>query len=186
MKVNLRRFEDLKIRLKKSSKMKRLHEGISRTDLQTFKSSKIFQEFIFKSSYLRRFYETPSSNLQFSWRLNIRRFIRRLMCHLHSELRKNSDSEGPGFFSLIRITYVRTYIRYEIFLFFSKYITMDKNDIFRYKILPQQSWWFCALISPQFFDSSSSTNGLIDILSVFSDHHKNHLYLWVLNIVTSG
>ena len=33
MKVNLRRFEDLKIRLKKSLKMKHLHEGISRTDL---------------------------------------------------------------------------------------------------------------------------------------------------------
>ena len=55
MKVNLRRFEDMKIRLKKSSKMKHLREGISRTDLQIFISSKIIQEFIFKSSYLRRF-----------------------------------------------------------------------------------------------------------------------------------
>jgi hypothetical protein len=57
MKVNLRRFEDLKIRLKKSSKMKPLREGISRTDLQIFMSSKIIEEFIFKSSYLRRFPE---------------------------------------------------------------------------------------------------------------------------------
>jgi hypothetical protein len=50
MKVNLRRFEDLKIRLKKSSKTKPLHEGISRTDLQIFISSKIFYGMIFTSS----------------------------------------------------------------------------------------------------------------------------------------
>ena len=36
MKVNLRRLEDMKIRLKKSSKTKHLREGISRTDLQFF------------------------------------------------------------------------------------------------------------------------------------------------------
>ena len=79
MKVNLRRFEDLKIRLKKSSKMEHLREGISRTDLQIFISSKIIGDFIFKSSYLRRFPERLSSHLQSSWRLNNWRFIRRLM-----------------------------------------------------------------------------------------------------------
>jgi hypothetical protein len=50
MEVNLRRFEDMKIRLKKSSKMKPLREGISRTDLQIFISSKISGEAIFTSS----------------------------------------------------------------------------------------------------------------------------------------
>jgi hypothetical protein len=49
MKANLRRFEDLKIRLKKSSKMKPLREGISRTDLQIFISSKVSGEAIFTS-----------------------------------------------------------------------------------------------------------------------------------------
>jgi hypothetical protein len=106
MKVNLRRFEDMKIRLKKSSKMKPLREGISRTDLQI--SSKIIQEFIFKSSYLQRFPEKQSSHLQSPWRPNIWRFIRRFMSKSSilqtSELcrKKPEVKKVQGFFSLIR------------------------------------------------------------------------------------